>query len=284
MDYQPLITILLPIKHYHPVFLKKALLSVMEQTCSNWELFIITNLEDQEEIKKQVSPWLSDSRTQMIVNEGSNLAGKFNTGMRKAHTEFAAILLGDDMWAPNAVALLNDHIQRFPDVDFFHSARRFIDAEDKLISSIYYAEETFELKDFLHKSQAKHLLCWRIKKGLEIGGMDETINNIGPDDYDFPWCMAENGANFMAIQEPLYLLRDHRENFRLTTHLPLSVHIAETRKMFRKHKVPEKLIRKKIRDARRSYLKQCLYDNELDRLIKEFLGFDARKGWREKYK
>jgi len=64
----------------------------------------------------------------------------------------------------------------------------------------------------------------------------------------------------------------------------LSVHIAETRKMFQKHKVPEKLVRKKIRDARRSYLKQSLYNNEFDRLINEFLSFNARRGWREKYK
>jgi len=171
-----------------------------------------------------------------------------------------------------------------PRCGFFPFRPPLIDAEENPISSIYYAEESFELNDFLHKSQAKHLLCWRVRKGLEIGGMDETINNVGPDDYDFPWCMAENGAKFMAVQEPLYIIRDHRESFRLTTHLPLSVHIAETRKIFRKHKVPEKLIRKKIREAHRGYLKQCLYNNEFDRLIKEFLGFDARRGWREKYK
>jgi hypothetical protein len=88
----------------------------------------------------------------------------------------------------------------------------------------------------------------------------------------------------MAVQEPLYIFRNHKESFRLTTHLPLSVHIAKTRKMFRKHKVLEKLIRKKIQEARRSYLKQCLYNNEFDWLIKESLGFSARKGWREKYK
>ena len=247
-------------------------------------ILIITNPEDQAEIIDQVSPWLSGPRIQMILNQGVNLAGKFNTGMRQANTEFVAILLGDDMWAPNAVTVLNDHIRNFPEVDFFFSARRFMDAEENPISSIYYAEESFELKDFFTKGQAKHLLCWRVKKGLEIGGMDETINNVGPDDYDFPWCKAENGAKFMAIQEPLYIFRDHRESFRLNTHLPLSVHIVETRKMFRKHRVPKKLIRKKIREARRSYLKQCLYNNEFDRLIKESLGFSARRGWREKYK
>ncbi|MFC2054352.1 hypothetical protein ACFLV7_08680 [Chloroflexota bacterium] len=108
--------------------------------------------------------------------------------------------------------------------------------------------------------------------------MDKTINNVGPDDYDFPWCISENDAIFMAVQEPLFIFRDHKESFRLTTHLPLSVHIAETRKMFQKHKVPEKLVRKKIRDARSSYLKQSLYNNEFDRLINEFLGFYVRRG------
>lgn len=283
-DHQPLITILLPVTHFHPVFLRKAILSVMGQTSPVWELFIITNPENQVEIIEQVSSWLPDPRVQLILNQGVNLPGSLNTGMRQAQTGFVAILLGDDMWAPNAVAVLNDHIRNFPEVDFFHSARRFIDAEDNPISSVYYPEESFELLDFVHKSQAKHLLCWRVKKGLEIGGMDETINNVGPDDWDFPWCMAENGAKFMAIQEPLYLLRDHREGYRLTTHLPLSVHITETRRILRKHNVPEPFIRKKVREARRGYFKQCLYRSEFDRMIKEFMGFDARIGWREKYK
>ena len=76
---------------------------MIEQTSPEWKLFIITNPEDQAEIKDQVSPWLANPRIQVILNQGVNLAGKFYTDMRQSNTEFVAILLGDEMWAPNAV-------------------------------------------------------------------------------------------------------------------------------------------------------------------------------------
>ncbi|MFC2054351.1 hypothetical protein ACFLV7_08675 [Chloroflexota bacterium] len=76
---------------------------MMEQTSPEWELLIMSNPEDQAEIKDQVSPWLANPRIQMILNQGMNLAGKFYTDIHQSNTEFVAILLGDDMWAANAV-------------------------------------------------------------------------------------------------------------------------------------------------------------------------------------
>jgi hypothetical protein len=237
-----------------------------------------------EELRDYLAPWLKDERISIIPRRGRLLAGALNTGMQAAQTPFTAILLGDDMWALNAIEVLEAHILSYPRVDFFHTARQFIDENDNLISSVYPATESFKIEDFVTKGQVKHLLCWRRELGLAIGGMDETIKNVGPDDYDFPWTMAEHGAIFKAIQDPLYLMRDHRESYRLTTHVPLNIHIQELRKIMRKHNVSENMIRKRIRHARRGYLKQCLYKNEFDRLLKEFFRYSPKRGWREKLK
>jgi hypothetical protein len=43
--------------------------------------------------------------------------------------------------------------------------------------------------------------------------MDGTLNSVGPDDFDFPWSMAEHGAVVRAIPDCLYLDRDHRSSF-----------------------------------------------------------------------
>ena len=46
---------------------------------------------------------------------------------------------------------------------------------------------------------------------MAFGGMDESLNSVGPDDYDFPWCMAERGAKFMAMGGvSLYIQRSSR--------------------------------------------------------------------------
>jgi len=110
------------------------------------------------------------------------------------------------------------------------------------------------------------------------------LNSVGPDDYDFPWSMAEAGAVFKAVTECLYLYREHRDCYRLTTHLPLSVHKREIERIMRKHGASRSDIRKRVAIAKRTYLRQCLYRSRLDGWIKEILGFDARRGSRPTYR
>jgi teichuronic acid biosynthesis glycosyltransferase TuaG len=278
----PVLTVLLPLRYYHSVFLKKAVDSIIGQTCPYWNMLVIVDGENVSTFKNLLRKDLMDSRISMIENEGRQLAGKLNTGMRHARTSFVAILLGDDVWSPDAVAVLSAHISQFPGIDFFHSSRVFIDEHDKPISSVYHSRESFGLEDFLFTQPVKHLLCWRREQALSFGGMDESLNSVGVDDFDFPWTMAERGATFMAIKGPLYLLRDHRDGYRLTTHLPLSVHIQEIKRIMRKHGASEATISKRIRSARKGYLRQCLYRSPFDRWLKEMLGYDPRRGWREK--
>ena len=256
---------------------------MFEQTCPRWRLLIVIEPEDAQKFAELLASELSDVRVHLIFNQGKKLAGAINTGMRAACTPFVAILLGDDTWDPCAIAVLESNIERFPQCDFFHSARRVIDENDEPISAIYPARESFALTDFWNGSPVKHLLCWRRELGLTAGGVDETLNSVGPDDYDFPWVMAEHGARFHAIQECLYIYRDHREGYRLTTHLPRDHHAREIETILRKHGVPTRARARLVRQAKTSYLRQCLYLSSRDQTEKESLGFDPRNGWRESY-
>jgi glycosyltransferase involved in cell wall biosynthesis len=276
------ITVIMPLKDYHLGFLKKSVLSVTNQTCPYWNLLIIVERNDYSRFKMLLQNELCDPRIDIIVNQGRKLAGAVNSGMRYASTEFVAILLADDMWSNDAIEKLNQYIVEFPKVDFFHSSRIRIDEQDNIISSISQSKEQFSLDDFKRGSPVKHLLCWRRDKGLSIGGLDESLNNVGPDDYDFPWTMAENGATFKAVRECLYYYRNHCECYRLTTHVPLSVHKREVSRILKKH--GEGFLSRMIiiaKGRRGSLGKQCIYRNSLDKWIKEKLGYDARQSWKQ---
>lgn len=259
MDPVPLITVLLPVKHFHQEFLVAAARSILRQTCPDWRLLVVVEREVEAEVCAVLADVLADRRAATVVNTGRKLAGAINTGMREAVTAFTAILLGDDLWAENAVEVLTGYIGAHPGADFFHSSRQWIDKDGRAVSPVYPAVESFAVEHFWRWSPVKHLLCWRRETGLAAGGLDETLNSVGPDDYDFPWTMAEYGAVFRAVPECLYLYRDHLEGFRLTTHLPLSVHKRELWRIFRKHGVPEDVIRTRIAKAEKDYLRQCLY-------------------------
>ena len=251
----------MPVKDYHERFLIEAVESVLAQTDPRWRLLVIAEDSVRRRLESLLAEPLADARIELIANRGRKLAGAFNTGMRQADTEFVAIALGDDLWAPTAVEVLAANIDEHPDTDFFHSSRRVIDEAGRPLSSVYPSRATVSLDDFAGSSPVKHLLCWRRSKGLEIGGMDESLNSVGVDDFDFPWMMAEGGASFRAIPDCLYIYRAHRESFRLTTHLPRSQHKREIARIMRKHGVDEERIADHIAGAERGYLKQCLYDS-----------------------
>ena len=281
---KPRITALVPVGEYHPDYLKKAIRSIVGQTCSQWRLVVIVDDNNCGRVAEVLAEEFQDPRVVMVRAQKDQLAHKLNVGMQWASTDFVAILLGDDMWSSIAVEVLMEYLERFPEVDLFHSSRVFIDETDKPISSIYYSKENVSLKDFETTSPIKHLLCLRKDKALSLGGLDESINYVGPDDYDFPWSMAEAHAVFKAVVECLYLHRDHREHYRLTTHVPRSWQIRETKRIMRKHGVARSDIRRRIANAKHSYLRQCLYRSSLDKWIKEQLGYDARRGWRHPYR
>jgi glycosyltransferase involved in cell wall biosynthesis len=279
-----MITALMPLRNYHADFLRACVRSLFHQTSPAWRLLVIVERKDRATFSDLLAEELADPRVTMIPNEGRKLSGAMNTGMRAARTPFVAILLADDMWAANAVEVLTRHIQGHPDVDFFHSSRRYVDETGAPISSVFPSRPSFDVRDFRSGSPVKHLLCWRRELGLAIGGLDESLNGVGPDDWDFPWSMAERGARFLAVPDALYLYRDHRSAPRLTTHLPRSVHLREIERILRKHQAPPREIREKLARARATYLQQCLYRNRFDKWLKNLVGHDAGGGWRERYR
>lgn len=278
------ITIFIPLKHYHEGYLRQAIDSVFRQTRSDWRLLIMVHEASASQFRTLLRESLMDERVRLVHRDGRLLAGAYNSAMRAAETEFIAALLGDDLLAPDAVEVLGECIRAHPHVDFFHSGRYFIDAENRRISSDYFPTMPVTAENFVNGSPVKHLLCWRPWLGLACGGVDETLNNFGSDDYDFPWTMLEHGATFHAIPKPLYIFRDHRDGYRLTTHVPRSVQRRELRRILEKHGVAPALIRKRIRHASRDYLRQSLFRNPVHRWIRERIGFDAQRGWREPYR
>ena len=92
--------------------------------------------------------------------------------------------------------------------------------------------------------------------------------------------MAEAGYSFKAIPECLYYYRDHREHYRLTTHVPLETQINELKKIWKKHGLKDNEIEEQIKRRISQYLKQALYMDEEDKRKKERIMISERAGER----
>jgi len=249
------ITIILPCKDQLEKFLAASLDSVLNQELHAWKLLVVVDVNTPDNIQKLVAFSARDSRISMLVCHEQSMASAINMGMRHAETEFVCLLLSDDAIDKSAVRVLDNYIRRYPDVDFFHSSRRFIDGKGNARSEIMRSKKEFSPDHFKqYGSPVKHLMCWRRQKGLDIGGMDTDVQSHGCDDYDFPWRMAEAGCKFMAVDECLYYYRVHHEFYRLTTNVPLQTQVTSLRTMFRKHGVPNGESENYIRRAVLGYL------------------------------
>jgi glycosyltransferase involved in cell wall biosynthesis len=275
------LTALMPVKNYHPRFLRESLASVFAQSSPSWRLIVIVENQIDSCLDSILSEAQNDLRVKVVINQGVGLGAAFNSGMRAAESDFVAILLSDDLWTPNAIEALESSIRTHPEVELHHSGLQVIDGHGRSISGARRPPQHVSLDDFPSGSPVKHLICWRRSKALSSGGMYESRESVGPNDYDFPWTMLEHGAAIRALGECLYLYRDHREAYRITTHLPRNVHIRALRQLFERHRGPAALARKHLRQAKQEYFRQCLFRNGLDRWWHEqVIATDPAKGWR----
>jgi glycosyltransferase involved in cell wall biosynthesis len=283
---EPLVTVLVACRNTHPGFLELALASVLGQSSPGWRLLVIDHASDRQETLAVLRALedRDDPRVLVIRSDARYLTGVLNAGLRAATTPFVCVLHADDLLDEHALDVLNDAIAARPDVDYFYSARRFIDELGRPISGVYPPADEFSAADFAAKCPVKGLHCWRVAAALAIGGMDEELGLHGGDDWDFPWRMAEAGFRFGAIPECLYLYRDHREDERLTTHVPLDVQVEQVRRILAKHGLDEAAIDAGVEMRVRDYLRQALFRDASDRVEKEASSFDPRAGWREAYK
>lgn len=279
-----MVTALLPVKRYRSDYLREAVASLLGQTSPDWRALVIHERGARAGLESALGAAAADPRIRLVEERGRKLAGALNTGMREAETDFVAILFADDLWEKEAVEVLSRNIAERPEVDFFHSARRYVDDEGVRISGVVPPLAEVRADRFLEHGSVKHLLCWRRELALAIGGVDESLNSVGPDDFDFPWSMADAGARFGPISDCLYVYRDHRSCYRLTTHLPRRTHAREIRRIMRKHGVPRRVIRRQLAEAHRTYLRQCLYSSSFDQWLKRALRRKPAEVWRESYR
>lgn len=272
----PMFTLLLPTRGQgESPFLREAVSSVLEQTDADWNMLIING-------GQQPLQFPQDPRIHFLeLWPEKGVAVAINRALSQVATPFVAILHDDDRLAPHCVATLKTAISQHPEADYFHSARRYIGDQGEFLSEVYPAPAEVKLQDFQGTCPVKHLHAYRVTSALAVGGLDESLQLHGCDDFEFPWRMAEAGFQFQAIADCLYYQRDHRSAPRLTTDVPLDAQVDTLRRIFRKHGLPPETIEREIATRKAGYLRQALFEDELDQRSKLEGGFDRQSGWRE---
>ena len=209
-EYKPLISVVVPVYNVEDRHLKPCIDSVKAQTYDNWELILVDDCSDYDNVKKTLK-WKSllNKKIQVIYrDENGGISACTNTGLEAANGEYIAFLDCDDTFAPFAlyevVKKLNEG-----DYDFIYSD------EDKITDDGTKRWDPFfkpdwspdTLMSFMYTS---HLGVYKTSIIKDLEGLRSEYD--GCQDYDLTLRFTEKTDKIGHIPKILYHWREREES------------------------------------------------------------------------
>ncbi len=184
-------------------FIDEAILSIIKQTFTDWELIIVDDASTDDSVDK-IKKYLHDARIRLFIrnkNEGYTKAQIF--GLKKVNSELVGILDSDDALVSDAIEKVYSVYMEKPELGLVLSQGIFCNAQLKpLQTSINSSKHLKELAfPFISIS------FWRTFKLSDYcacSGLDPSI--LYAEDWDLIFKIQEVAPS-LRVDEPLYMYR-----------------------------------------------------------------------------
>ncbi len=208
LNYNPKITIVVPVYNTLDNILDECILSVIHQTYSNWELCLIDDHSSWTSVRPCLSKYEKNDKIKIIYRKtNGNISVATNDGINAATGEFIGFLDCDDTLAPNALYEVAKKLNENNEYDFIYSD------EDKLSENGKNRHQPFFKPDwspdtFWSYNYCNHFSVYRKDLVLKTGGLRTEFN--GAQDYDFVFRFLELTTNkkIAHISKILYHWRE----------------------------------------------------------------------------
>jgi glycosyltransferase involved in cell wall biosynthesis len=197
----PHVTIVIPCFNQGE-FIKDALLSIFEQTVSDFDIVIIDDGSD-DGVTSEILDSLRLPRVDVIHQQNTGLAGARNRGIAAARGEYVVTLDADDELAPGYIKKLAGVLDEDSTKAFAHCwAHVYGDYE------VIWATRPFNRYQMLLSNSVVGCVMLRKTAWEAVGGYDESMLE-GNEDWDLWVRLTEAGFGNGQITEPLFWYRKH---------------------------------------------------------------------------
>lgn len=180
MKLNPLVSICIPTHNQNPIFLKKCVESVIQQTYKNIEIIINNNNTTNESLSYIKS--LSEETEKIIkifTNESTVcLRESFEQAIHNATGDYLFILPSDDFIEKNAIEVLVDTLCQHPDADSICGQFRYVDKEFNQVQikkhQLYYENKERQIYDSLRNKN--NYLAFSLLRAEFIKNTDIFLN------------------------------------------------------------------------------------------------------------
>ena len=199
---RPLISVLMPVYNTDPAELKAAILSVIEQSYSNWELCIADDCSSKPELREILDGFAGqDPRVKVAYQaEQGGISRTCNAAWNLAGGDYVCFLDHDDTLAPHALAYICEALDKNPEADVLYSDEDKIDQRGKRFDPFFKPDWSPDL--LLSENYICHLFVLRQDLANKIGRLNPERD--GSQDYDLILRASEQAKNIQHIPRILY--------------------------------------------------------------------------------
>jgi glycosyltransferase involved in cell wall biosynthesis len=214
-EAEPLITVIIP-TFRRPKLLRRAILSVLNQTFSAFQVCIYDDASNDNTQKVVTEITKTDSRIKYYCHEQNiGVVANLNYGLKEVNTPFFSFLSDDDLLLPHFFEVAMRSLSSNPDVMFY--AGLTIQVEDNKITGISknggrfgYLSPPDSLLDILDHQLMWNSIVFRSKVVDCVGLLDIDVG--GPADIDFEFRIAAHHPVIIS-NEPSAIYTLHAKNF-----------------------------------------------------------------------
>lgn len=207
-DYQPKISIVIPVYNVEDEILMECIESIRGQIYRNWELCLVDDASTWVNVRKTLSKYENEENIKVVYRkENGHIAKTTNDGIAVASGEFIAFSDCDDVLAPNALLEAIKVLNENKEIDFIYSDEDKLSEDGKFRHSPFF-KPNWSPDTFMSLMYTNHLGVYRASIVKEVGGLRSEVN--GSQDYDFTLRFMEKSDNKRVAHIPkvLYYWRE----------------------------------------------------------------------------
>jgi GT2 family glycosyltransferase/SAM-dependent methyltransferase len=207
---RPRFSFLLPVHDPKPVFLDRALSSVLRQTDPGWELCLFDDGSVDPVVRELLAAHVdSDPRVRVARSDTAlGISGATNRALAMADGEFVLLLDHDDEIAADAVASFVQALGQFPDADILYTDEATVDEANRWQGNLL--KPAWSPAFFESNMYSCHLAAIRRELVERAGGMRSEFD--GSQDYDLILRLSEGTDRIVHVPGVRYFWRFHPES------------------------------------------------------------------------
>lgn len=186
-----------------------AINSCLNQTFKNFELVIVVNGKNCDEVYSSVNSWCGDdSRVRILKTKAYGLTFSLNLGLQYARSDLIARMDADDISLPNRLERQVSYMQQNPNVTVLGSSYDVISHDGQVIRRVSLPESNEEIRRAM---KWRNPIChpsviFRQSEILNCGGY---LGYIYAEDYDL-WLQLFMNSNivFYNSKDPFIQYRE----------------------------------------------------------------------------